>query len=68
MKEWECVQVGHHKKIGKVCEEYQKKGGPLPKPSMRDVLDEDRSELARSSVTSERLYNMVMPFLEKEIK
>jgi len=33
---------------------------------MRDVLDEDRSELARSSVTSEGLYNMVMPFLERE--
>lgn len=51
-----------------MCEEYQKKGGPLPKPSVRDVLDEDRSELARSIVTSEHLYNMVMPFLEKEIK
>jgi len=29
LKEWESVQVGHHKKIGKVCEEYQKKGWRL---------------------------------------
>ncbi len=26
MKEWICVQVGHHKKIGKVIEEYQREG------------------------------------------
>ena len=26
MKEWECVQVGHHKDIAKVVEEYQKNG------------------------------------------
>ena len=24
MKEWECVQVGHHNKIAKVIEEHQK--------------------------------------------
>ena len=26
MKEYVCVQVGHHKKIAKVAEEYQTKG------------------------------------------
>ncbi|UCE95220.1 MAG: hypothetical protein JSV51_05645 [Candidatus Bathyarchaeota archaeon] len=29
MKEWKCVQVGHHKKIGKVIEEYEKEGWRL---------------------------------------
>ena len=26
MKEWKCIQVGHHKRIGGVIEEYQNKG------------------------------------------
>ena len=26
MKEYECVQVGHHKDIGKTIDEWQKKG------------------------------------------
>ena len=29
MKEYECVQVGHHKDIGKTIEEWQKKGWRL---------------------------------------
>lgn len=29
MKEWKCVQVGHHKKIVKVVEEYEKSGWRL---------------------------------------
>ena len=29
MKEYICVQVDHHKEIGKVIEEYQKKGWHL---------------------------------------
>ena len=29
MKEYECVQVDHHKKIAEVIEEYQKKGWRL---------------------------------------
>ncbi len=29
MKEWECVQVNHHKNIGKKIEEYQKQGWHL---------------------------------------
>ena len=24
MKEWKCVQVGHHNKIGKAIEEYER--------------------------------------------
>ncbi len=26
LKEYECVQVGHHKDIGKTIEEWQKRG------------------------------------------
>jgi len=26
LKEWECVEVGHHKNIGKTIEEWQKNG------------------------------------------
>jgi hypothetical protein len=26
LKEYECVQVGHHRDVGKVIEEWQKKG------------------------------------------
>jgi hypothetical protein len=26
LKEWECVQVSHHKNIGKTIEEWQKNG------------------------------------------
>ena len=29
MKEYLCVQVGHHKEIAKVMEEYQNKGWQL---------------------------------------
>jgi hypothetical protein len=29
LKEYECVQVGHHKDIGKTIEEWQKKGWRL---------------------------------------
>jgi hypothetical protein len=29
LKEYECVQVGHHKDIGKTVEEWQKKGWRL---------------------------------------
>jgi hypothetical protein len=29
LKEWKCVQVGHHKKIAKVIEVYQKNGWRL---------------------------------------
>ena len=29
MKEWICVQVGHHKNIGKVIEEHQREGWRL---------------------------------------
>nr|MDO8132974.1 hypothetical protein [Candidatus Njordarchaeum guaymaensis] len=26
MKEYECVQVGHHKNVGETIEEYEKEG------------------------------------------
>jgi len=26
LKEWECVQVNHHKEIGKLIEEWEQKG------------------------------------------
>jgi hypothetical protein len=29
LKEWECVQVSHHRDVGKVIEEWQKKGWRL---------------------------------------
>ncbi len=29
LKEWKCVQVGHHKNIGKTIEEWQKNGWRL---------------------------------------
>jgi hypothetical protein len=29
MKQYQCVQVGHHNDIGKVIEEYQKNGWHL---------------------------------------
>jgi hypothetical protein len=29
LKEWECVQVNHHKDIGPKIDEYQKKGWRL---------------------------------------
>jgi hypothetical protein len=29
LKEWECVQVSHHKDVGKVIAEWQKKGWRL---------------------------------------
>ena len=29
LKEWECIQVGHHKRIAKTIEEYQKDGWNL---------------------------------------
>jgi hypothetical protein len=29
LKEWICVQVGHHKRIGEVIEEYQLEGWSL---------------------------------------
>ena len=29
LKEWECVQVNHHKDIGKVIEEWERKGWRL---------------------------------------
>ncbi len=29
LKEWACVQVGHHKKIPEIIEEYQKNGWSL---------------------------------------
>jgi hypothetical protein len=29
LKEWECVQVNHHKDIGKVIEEWKRKGWRL---------------------------------------
>jgi hypothetical protein len=29
LKEWTCVQVGHHKKIGDVIEELQREGWSL---------------------------------------
>jgi len=29
LKEWECVQVGHHKRIGEVIEAYEERGWRL---------------------------------------
>jgi hypothetical protein len=29
MKEWECVQVGHHKRVAKVIEAHQENGWRL---------------------------------------
>ena len=29
LKEWECVEVKHHKDVGKIIEEYQRKGWRL---------------------------------------
>jgi hypothetical protein len=29
LKEWECVEVGHHDRIGKTIEEWQEKGWQL---------------------------------------
>ncbi len=29
LKEWECIQVNHHKDIGKTVEEWQKNGWRL---------------------------------------
>ena len=29
MKEWECVQVNHHKNVGKTIEEWQRNGWRL---------------------------------------
>ena len=29
LKEWKCVEVGHHKDIGKTIEEWQKNGWRL---------------------------------------
>jgi hypothetical protein len=29
LKEWECVQVGHHKDVGKTIEKWQIKGWRL---------------------------------------
>ena len=29
LKEWECVQISHHKDVGKAIEEWQKKGWRL---------------------------------------
>jgi hypothetical protein len=29
LKEWTCVQVGHHKNIAEVIEEYQRNGWSL---------------------------------------
>ena len=29
LKEWECVEVGHHKDVGKTIEEWQKNGWRL---------------------------------------
>jgi len=29
LKEWECVQLVHHKDVGKTIEEYQRKGWRL---------------------------------------
>jgi len=29
LKEWKCVQVGHHKKVAETIEEYQKEGWRL---------------------------------------
>jgi hypothetical protein len=29
LKEWECVKVGHHKKIGQAIEEYEREGWSL---------------------------------------
>lgn len=29
LKEWECVEVGHHKDIGKIIEEWQRQGWSL---------------------------------------
>ncbi len=29
LKEWKCIQLGHHKKIAEVIEEYQKNGWRL---------------------------------------
>ena len=29
MKEWECVEVKHHKDVGKTIEEYQREGWRL---------------------------------------
>jgi hypothetical protein len=26
LKKWECVQVGHHKDVGKTIEEWEKNG------------------------------------------
>jgi hypothetical protein len=29
LKEWECVQVNHHKDVGRVIEEWERKGWRL---------------------------------------
>ena len=29
LKEWECIQAGHHKNIGRVIEEYEGEGWSL---------------------------------------
>ena len=29
MKEWTCVQVGHHKRVGETIEEFQREGWRL---------------------------------------
>ncbi|MDH5783535.1 MAG: hypothetical protein OEZ35_07745 [Candidatus Bathyarchaeota archaeon] len=29
MKEWKCVQIGHHKNVAKAIEKYQKEGWRL---------------------------------------
>jgi hypothetical protein len=29
LKEWTCVQVGHHKRVGEVIEEFQREGWRL---------------------------------------
>lgn len=40
LKEWECVQVGHHKDVGKVIEEFQRNGWRLHtyQATGRDVM------------------------------
>jgi len=40
LKEYECVQVGHHKDVGKTIEEWQKKGWRLHayQATGRDVM------------------------------
>ena len=56
MKEWECVQVGHHKNVGKTIEEWKRMAGVSMLIKLLDPIWEKSTITCCLKEASEHVY------------